>query len=157
MVLPHRKKRDTQQLVNVNLTSLSTKDVPEIIASINTNFDQKISLGYSNRQALTQLAIETCRIIPKLEITSYIQEWFDMNGLSTDDLTRVCDSNTDRIRFYENEINRIKDREDLADEEPIFPSWVILLCTIISSFAVLLVVVSLILRKIRERPQVNSM
>jgi len=85
---PSSKKRDTQQLI-LNITRIG--NVGDIVTGINNVFDAKVRSGMDTMQALTELANEACESVPTMEINDWIQEWFDMNGLNTRDLIRICD------------------------------------------------------------------
>jgi tyrosinase len=91
---PSSKKRDNQQLSLLNITRVG--NVGDIVADINNVFDEKMRTGRMNSmQALTELANEACSLVPTMEITDWIQEWFDMNGLNPGDILRICDVNRD--------------------------------------------------------------
>jgi hypothetical protein len=73
----------------------NTTKITDMVESIDYTFESKLQFlgNIDPQQALTELAMEACDMTAPIEMTDYVREWLEMNGIVPEealDALRVC-------------------------------------------------------------------
>jgi len=155
------KKRSLQDLnitiqIIAPVTGADIQSIDDfIVQTIDRDFEAKVENGMDTKEALRELATEACQSVSTIEITDYVQEWLDMNGLSGDEFRRVCD--TTDISWFKVLPERLFSKLKVSSVSAI-PNWTVILFAsgFVFVFVIAVVVILIILKKNRDNPMTTN-